>query len=82
MTLKLTGGMLQEKVGPDKKEDTEAKPDWRERIRSLSKLQLIVGEFFVKHGIQSTFRLTYDKEASCCSHNSNIWKQHFPFILK
>jgi hypothetical protein len=64
--LKLTGGMLQEKVDSDKKEDTEGKPDWRVRIRSLSKLQLIVGKFFVNHGIQSTFRLTYDKETSCC----------------
>jgi hypothetical protein len=53
--------VLQEKVDPDKKEDTERKPDWRERIHSLSKLQLIVGKFFIKLGIQSTFRLTFDK---------------------
>jgi hypothetical protein len=46
MAFKLTYGVLQEKVDPDKKEDIEGKPDWRERIRSLSKLQLIVSKFF------------------------------------
>jgi hypothetical protein len=41
--------VLQEKTDPDKHEEPEGKPNWRERILSLSKLQLIVCKFcFVK----------------------------------
>jgi hypothetical protein len=37
--------VLQEKTDPDKNEEAEGKPNWRDRIRSLSKLQLIVCKF-------------------------------------
>jgi hypothetical protein len=38
-------GLLQEKVDTDKKEEHNGKPDWLDRIRSLSKLKMIVGKF-------------------------------------
>ena len=37
--------VLQEKTDPDKNEEPEGKPNWSERIRSLSKFQLIVCKF-------------------------------------
>jgi hypothetical protein len=51
--------VLQEKTDPDKNDEPEGKPNWRERIRSLSKLQLIVCKFcFVGSG------MSLDKEGS------------------
>lgn len=45
--------MLQEKADPDKNEEPEGKPNWRDRIRSLSKLKLIVCKFcYVRHHIE------------------------------
>lgn len=37
--------VLQEKTDPDKNEEPEEKPNWRDRIRSLSKLQLFACKF-------------------------------------
>jgi hypothetical protein len=38
-------GVLQEKTDSDKNEEHDGKPNWRDRIRSLSKMQLIVCKF-------------------------------------